>query len=175
MRRPTLTRRSKSSIPRRPRCATTPNGCLSLDMEGLLKLASNFTVARILERDDFHNRYTDEPSHQPARVPLSCHAGLRLRGHQGRRRIRRHRPALQPARRARAHGENGHGASGVPYAAAARGHRRRAEDVEELRELHRPHRCARRHVRQSHVHPRRAHGQVPPFGLDVVRQRRSTR
>ena len=31
---------------------------LTLNLEGLLKLASNFTVARILERDDFHNRYT---------------------------------------------------------------------------------------------------------------------
>ncbi|MBP5313811.1 MAG: tyrosine--tRNA ligase, partial [Eggerthellaceae bacterium] len=30
---------------------------LALDMVGLLKLTSNFTVARILERDDFHNRY----------------------------------------------------------------------------------------------------------------------
>ena len=35
---------------------------LSLKMEDLLKLLSNFTVARILERDDFHNRYT---SNQP--------------------------------------------------------------------------------------------------------------
>ncbi len=32
---------------------------LSLDMEKLLKLLSNFTVARILERDDFHNRYSN--------------------------------------------------------------------------------------------------------------------
>lgn len=31
---------------------------LDLGMEDLLKLISNFTVARILERDDFHNRYT---------------------------------------------------------------------------------------------------------------------
>lgn len=31
---------------------------LNLDMEKLLKLLSNFTVARILERDDFHKRYT---------------------------------------------------------------------------------------------------------------------
>ncbi len=31
---------------------------LDLDMEALLKLLANFTVARILERDDFHNRYT---------------------------------------------------------------------------------------------------------------------
>ena len=35
---------------------------LSLDMEGLLKLLANFTVARILERDDFHNRYAKPPS-----------------------------------------------------------------------------------------------------------------
>ncbi|MEG2458874.1 MAG: tyrosine--tRNA ligase [Raoultibacter sp.] len=35
---------------------------LTLDMAGLLKLMSNFTVARILERDDFHNRYTSNQS-----------------------------------------------------------------------------------------------------------------
>ena len=35
---------------------------LSLDMERLLSLLSNFTVARILERDDFHNRYTQNQS-----------------------------------------------------------------------------------------------------------------
>ena len=42
---------------------------LSLNMEGLLKLASNFTVARILERDDFHNRYTSN-------LPISLHEFL---------------------------------------------------------------------------------------------------
>ena len=42
---------------------------LSLDMEGLLSLASNFTVARILERDDFHNRYTSNQ-------PISLHEFL---------------------------------------------------------------------------------------------------
>lgn len=42
---------------------------LSLDLEGLLKLASNFTVARILERDDFHNRYTSN-------LPISLHEFL---------------------------------------------------------------------------------------------------
>ncbi|WP_251177789.1 tyrosine--tRNA ligase [Adlercreutzia agrestimuris] len=35
---------------------------MELDMEGLLKLTANFTVARILERDDFHNRYTSGQS-----------------------------------------------------------------------------------------------------------------
>lgn len=42
---------------------------LSLPMEDLLKIASNFTVARILERDDFHNRYTSE-------LPISLHEFL---------------------------------------------------------------------------------------------------
>ena len=42
---------------------------LSLDMKGLLELASNFTVARILERDDFHNRYTNN-------LPISLHEFL---------------------------------------------------------------------------------------------------
>lgn len=42
---------------------------LSLGMEELLKIASNFTVARILERDDFHNRYTSE-------LPISLHEFL---------------------------------------------------------------------------------------------------
>lgn len=42
---------------------------LDLKMEGLLKLLSNFTVARILERDDFHNRYTSGQ-------PISLHEFL---------------------------------------------------------------------------------------------------
>lgn len=41
----------------------------ALDMAGLLKLTSNFTVARILERDDFHNRYTSN-------LPISLHEFL---------------------------------------------------------------------------------------------------
>ncbi len=35
---------------------------MELNLEGLLKIAANFTVARILERDDFHNRYTNNQS-----------------------------------------------------------------------------------------------------------------
>ena len=42
---------------------------LKLDLEGILKIASNFTVARILERDDFHNRYTNN-------LPISLHEFL---------------------------------------------------------------------------------------------------
>ena len=42
---------------------------LSLGMEELLKLTANFTVARILERDDFHNRYTTN-------LPIALHEFL---------------------------------------------------------------------------------------------------
>ena len=42
---------------------------LSIDMEELLKLTAQFTVARILERDDFHNRYTSNQ-------PISLHEFL---------------------------------------------------------------------------------------------------
>ncbi len=42
---------------------------LSLSMEDLLKITANFTVARILERDDFHNRYTSN-------LPISLHEFL---------------------------------------------------------------------------------------------------
>lgn len=42
---------------------------MPLDLEGILALASNFTVARILERDDFHNRYTSN-------LPISVHEFL---------------------------------------------------------------------------------------------------
>ena len=42
---------------------------LDLNMESLLKLISNFTVARILERDDFHKRYTSG-------LPIALHEFL---------------------------------------------------------------------------------------------------
>ncbi len=42
---------------------------LPLTMEDLLKITANFTVARILERDDFHNRYTNN-------LPISLHEFL---------------------------------------------------------------------------------------------------
>ncbi len=42
---------------------------LALRMEDLLKITSNFTVARILERDDFHNRYSKN-------LPISLHEFL---------------------------------------------------------------------------------------------------
>ena len=90
-------------------------------MEDLLKLASNFTVARILERDDFHKRYTNSQ-------PISLHeflyplmqaydsvvikADVELGGTD----------QLFNLGGSRAHGEDGNGAAGVPHVALARGH-----------------------------------------------------
>ena len=42
---------------------------LSLSMEDLLKIAAQFTVARILDRDDFQKRYTSQ-------LPISLHEML---------------------------------------------------------------------------------------------------
>lgn len=52
-----------------------------LDLADLLGLLSNFTVARILERDDFSNRYHSQQPHRHARVHLPHHASVRLRRH----------------------------------------------------------------------------------------------
>ena len=44
-------RSSKSSIPSKPRCASTASGCGRMRYEELIRLCSKYTVARILERD----------------------------------------------------------------------------------------------------------------------------
>ena len=90
-------------------------------LPGLLKLSSNFTVARILERDDFHNRYSNN-------LPISVHEFLYpiMQAYDSvvikdRRRARRHRPAPSPARRPRLRaGEKmGLKPQGLPHAPAA--------------------------------------------------------
>ena len=73
-----------------------------LGAEGMIKLAAKYTVAQLLERDDFSKRFTRGPADRAARAALSAHAGLRLGGDEGRRRARRHRPEIQPAGRPRA-------------------------------------------------------------------------
>ena len=50
-------------------------------------------------------RFAESARHPHARVPLPAPAGLRLGRARVRRRARRDRPALQPARRARPHGQ----------------------------------------------------------------------
>ena len=72
-----------------------------MDAGGLIELAARHTVARMLERDDFPKRYK-------AGKPIAIHEFLYplVQGYdsvalQGRRRARRHRSEIQPARRAR--------------------------------------------------------------------------
>ena len=114
-----------------------------LGSDGFVRLAATYNVARMLERRDFKQRYE---SGQPISLheflyPLAqAYDSVAL---EGRRRARRHRPALQPERRPRHHaGLRPRAADGADDA-AARGHGRRREDVEEPRQLHRRHRAAR--------------------------------
>ena len=83
------------------------------------------------------------PADITPRVPLSDGPGLRLGGLECRRGARRHGPALQPQRRPRHHARLRPRAPGRADDAAARGHRRRREDVEEPRQLRGGERAAR--------------------------------
>ena len=50
-----------TSSPERSRCGATPNGSAPSAMEDILRLTSQVTVARMLERDDFAKRYAGGP------------------------------------------------------------------------------------------------------------------
>ena len=120
-----------------------------------VRLCSRYTVARLLERDDFAKRHRDG-------IPISVHellyplvqaydsvaleADVELGGTDqlfnlliGTRAPARLRP----------------GSAGGDHASAARRHRRAREDVEEPGQHDRAHRCTRRDVRQRDEHPRR--------------------
>ena len=104
----------------------------------------------------FRQALRGRPADRDPRVPLSAGAGLRLGRAEGRRRARRHRPEVQPAGRPGAAAPLRAGAAVHPDAAAARGSRRRQQDVEVARQLRRHHRAAERDVRQADVDLRRA-------------------
>ena len=104
-----------------------------LGARGMIELASRYTVARMMERNDFHERFK-------AGTPISVHEFLYplMQGYdsvalRSRPRARRHRPEIQPAGRPRAAGRVRAGAAVHHDDAAARGPRRRREDVEEQR------------------------------------------
>ena len=87
-----------------------------MSLEDVIRLAAQMTVARMLERDDFQQRYRAGDADRPPRVPLSADAGVRLGGRARGRRARRDRPDVQSARRARAAARRRPGGAG--------GHRR---------------------------------------------------
>jgi tyrosyl-tRNA synthetase len=51
-----------------------------LGADGMIRLAAKYTVARMLERDDFAKRYQERPADRDPRVPVPARAGLRLGG-----------------------------------------------------------------------------------------------
>lgn len=89
---------------------------LSMDLAGLLQVCSKFTVARILERDDFTKRYQSQTPialHEFLYPVMQAFDSVQIKADVE---MGWHRPALQPARWSRAHGEDGHGAAdrGLP-------------------------------------------------------------
>ena len=127
-----------------------------LGARGMIQLAAKYTVARMMERNDFTERFK-------AGTPISVHEFLYplMQGYDSvaleeRPRTRRHRPEVQPAGRPRAAERIRPGAAVHPDDAAARRAGRRREDVQEQGQLHRHHRAGERHVRQAAVDQRHA-------------------
>jgi tyrosyl-tRNA synthetase len=52
----------------------------------MIKLAAKYTVARMLEREDFAKRFPRQPAHRRPRASVPADAGLRLGRAQGRHR-----------------------------------------------------------------------------------------
>ena len=108
-----------------------------LTMEQLFEITATTTVARILERDDFAKRWE---AHQPIsmlEMLYPVRPGLRLGGHRGRHRARRHRPGLQPVHGARPAVALRPGAAGDHDHGHPARHRRRRADEQEHGQLHR--------------------------------------
>ena len=149
------------SRPRRS-STSTPAGSRRLAPKDSIRLAARYNVAQMLERRDFKQRFEARQADRGPRVSLSARAGVRLGVPGGRCRARRHRPAVQPERRPRHHAGLRPRGAGRDDDAAARGARRRREDVEEPRQLRRRDRAGRRDVRQADVDQRRADVAVLP-------------
>ena len=67
----------------------------AMDMADVLRLTGRTTVARIMERDDFSQRFADGVADRAVGAALPAAPGHRLGRGPRRRRARRHRPALQ--------------------------------------------------------------------------------
>ena len=133
-----------------------------MDMADVLRLTARTTVARIMERDDFSTRFAEGspialsellyPLLQ-ATDSVEVRADVELGGH---------RPAVQHPDGPPPPVPGRPGPPGRADDAAARGARRRPEDVEVARQLHRDRRAARGAVRQADEHPGRPDAPVLP-------------
>ena len=140
---------------------------------GMIRLAATHTVARMLERDDFHKRYT---SQQPIAIHeflYPADSGLRLGGAEGGRRTGRHRPEIQPADGARVAKASWPAAAVHPDHAAAGRPGRRQQDVEVARQLRRHQRAAAGNLRQADVGVRRPDVALYPVAVVRVARRPS--
>ena len=115
----------------------------TMGIEDVLRLAARTTVARMLERDDFSRRYRDGVAISVMEFLYPLLQGWDSVMVRGRRRARRHRPALQQPHGPHPPGAGGPGGAVRAHHAAARGPRRRQQDVEVARQLRR-HRRGRR-------------------------------
>ncbi len=130
----------------------------ALDMYGLLELTSSATVAQMLERSDFANRYEEGSpiSVMEFLYPLlqgydsvAVEADVELGGSDQLWNLMMGRIVQERLRPA---------APGGPDHASARRHGRFPEDVAEPGQLHRRRRRSGGDVRQDHEHPRCANG-----------------
>ena len=90
-RRPIRSRCSRSSIRERTEVRFNSEWMDRMPAADVVRLCAHYTVARMLERDDFAKRYREERADRHPRVPLPAGAGVRLGGLARRRRARRHR------------------------------------------------------------------------------------
>ena len=117
----------------------------------VIRLTSKFTVAQFLQRDDFANRFQ---ANQPIAITellyplLQAYDSVAIKSD---RRIRRHRPDVQPVGRTGPPGDGGTATPAVlPHAHATR-HRRRPENEQEPRQLHWHRRAREGDLRQDNV------------------------
>ena len=139
-----------------------------MDIEDVLRLTARTTVARMLERDDFSKRYRDGVADLADGVPLPAAPGLGLGRGRADVELGGTDQLFNILMGRHLQEQEGQEPQVRAHHAAARGPRRRAEDVEVARQLRRDRRAAGRAVRQAHAHPRRADAAVlrssPPAG-----------
>ena len=104
-----------------------------LGAEGLIRLAAKYTVSQMLEREDFHKRFQEEKPIALHELLYPLAQGYDSVAIEADVRARRHRPEIQSSGGTRAATRLRAAIAGGADHAAARGPRRRAEDVEVLR------------------------------------------
>ena len=110
-----------------------------MDMEGVLRLTSSYTVAQMLQRDDFAKRYAEGRPISIMEFMYPLLQGYDSVAVEADIELGRDRPAVQPAGRPRAPARVGSGAADRPDGPAHRRAGRRPEDEPVARQLRRDH------------------------------------